>query len=83
MSALLRKLFASELKENERPQVRLSPRPISFCSLNFFHSQWFFWFPPGSDKRTKKFLLKLDAVVVAYGCLSYCSSFSVAIHPGR
>ncbi|GAA6018312.1 hypothetical protein JCM10207_000800 [Rhodosporidiobolus poonsookiae] len=33
--------------------------------------KWFFWYPPGSDARTKKFLFKVDAAVITYGCLSY------------
>ncbi|GAA5843309.1 hypothetical protein JCM11251_007282 [Rhodosporidiobolus azoricus] len=34
-------------------------------------AKWFWWYPPGTDARTKKFLFKLDAAVIAYGALSY------------
>ncbi|GAA5915326.1 hypothetical protein JCM6882_005192 [Rhodosporidiobolus microsporus] len=33
--------------------------------------KWFWWYPPGTDAKTKRFLFKVDAAVVTYGCMSY------------
>ncbi|GAA5839278.1 hypothetical protein JCM9279_002650 [Rhodotorula babjevae] len=32
---------------------------------------FFFWYPPGTTAATKKFLWKLDACLITFGCLSY------------
>ncbi|GAA5860879.1 hypothetical protein JCM8547_003877 [Rhodosporidiobolus lusitaniae] len=34
-------------------------------------AKFFLWMPPGTTYQTKRFLWKLDAFVISYGCLSY------------
>ncbi|BGP43159.1 hypothetical protein JCM10449v2_007183 [Rhodotorula kratochvilovae] len=34
-------------------------------------ASFFWWYPPGTDTKTKLFLWKLDAAVITYGCLAY------------